>query len=321
MFFIVFANTLIYPVFAQSPTCAYCGEPILGYYVTIDGKPYHEACSWKILPRCAICGKMIESNYVRFEGKDYHRSCYYNEVAPRCDVCGEPLSGKYRTDFWGLKYHIEHEAELPRCDYCMRLISEGTTGGGRIYSDGRHLCNICFETAVMADSEVKSARYFVLGLLHGNGIDFNKENIDISLVDVPSLKQVSGADFDLNEMGFCKFEFTLVDKDTIEKNNTIYILSGLPELVFKGVLAHEMMHAWMNLSGIHDLPLDICEGSANYASYLVYATNNDKFAEYLIKNLDENPDPVYGEGFRKVKAIVSGNGINNWLKYLRDQNH
>ena len=31
----------------------------------------------------------------------------------------------------------------------------------------------------------------------------------------------------------------------------------------------------------------------------------------------ENPDSVYGEGFRKIKAYVEANGEPKWLEYVK----
>ena len=61
---------------------------------------------------------------------------------------------------------------------------------------------------------------------------------------------------------------------------------------------------------------DWCEGSCNYASFLVLESIDDEESRYGIQNLLDDPDPVYGEGFRRVKRFADENGRARWVALL-----
>lgn len=302
---------------AQNIHCDRCGLLITREYTSYNGGSYHNECFNKIALRCASCNRILYGEYITHEGVGYHQECYTNKIAPRCDVCNTAIFGEYRVDFWGLKYHTKHANELSRCDFCTRIICEATTKGGREYSDGRVTCNLCYKSAVNSDSKVKRNWKAVKKILNNNKIRFDDPKLTIQLVDVNRLIEVSGNKGVENEAGFCQYELLKRGNRIVEEKNTIYILHGMPETMFRGVLAHELMHAWMNMNKILNAPPKIREGSANYASYIVYATDKSDWAMFLIENLRKNPDTVYGDGFREIEEYVNQFGIPSWLRDLR----
>ena len=303
----------------ESLKCAYCAKEIQGEYIRYNGKNYHPACYEKIAPRCALCGALLQSEYIEVEGKLYHESCYLENVAPRCDICGQPIAGEYIVDFWGNKYHPVHQEQLPRCIYCNRLISDNTTNGGVEYADGRRVCRLCYNSAVLSDEQVESIAFSVRACLKKYAIEVDMASIPVRLIDQPTLMKLYGED-NPHSHGFCQYQEKSINGKVISRSNTIYILHGLPQRIFEGVLAHEMMHAWVNLNSVRRSDLWLNEGAANYASYLIHSQYSDKWSEYLINNLRQNPDKIYGGGFRKVEKIVQINGIDYLLSLLRQSN-
>ena len=300
-----------------APRCAYCNEIIDGEYVYSDEKTYHRQCYLDhIAIRCAICRELIEGNYIEHEGGKYHEHCYNEYIALHCDICGEPINGPYKIDFWGNKYHTEHDGEYPRCDYCQRLITAATTGGGRKYSDGRNICDICFENVVVSDLKVQSLCREIRSKLDIKGISIDISEVSVNLVDKNELSEKSG-DQNPKELGFTFCEEVYLNGETIKQSNSIYILTGLPEIVFKGVLVHEMMHVWFNSNTDHNQSPPLSEGACNYASYIIYTSENGKYAEFLLDNLEKDTDPAYGVGYRKVKNYIKQNGLFAFLKYLK----
>lgn len=301
-----------------APRCDTCGEIIEDEYIAAeDGKRYHKECYYKhIARRCAFCGEVIEGKYLEADGETYHKECYLNHVAPRCDVCGEPIVGQYRIDFWGNKYHLKHEDELPGCDYCRRLICEKLTGGGRQYLDGRNICEICRLDAVLSDRQARPIIDDIQAFLAEKGIVVDMSHVPVKLVDLDELSRISG-ESKPKELGFAHYEEVTLMGNKISRKNTIYILHGLPRTVFQGVLSHEMMHVWTNMNSDMRHSSRLSEGSANYATYLVYSRSEDKFSEFLLENIVGDTDPIYGEGFSLVKNYVDQKGLYALLKYLQ----
>lgn len=90
-------------------------------------------------------------------------------------------------------------------------------------------------------------------------------------------------------------------------SHSIYLFDHLPKIQFAGVLAHEMLHAWQNEKGI-SLPPPATEGFCNVGSYVVYEAIGTELARYFIRCLEGDPNPVYGDGFRKVIEVYRQSG-------------
>ena len=300
-----------------APRCVSCNEILEGEYVYADAKAYHKYCYLdNIALRCVICSELIEGNYMEHEGGKYHQHCYLENVALKCDICSEAIDGPYIVNFWNDKYHSSHDNEYPRCDYCQRLIAKTTTGGGITYNDGRNICNSCYKTAVF--SNVKAQKIFeeIRSVLHGKGISVDITDVPLYVVDRAELADKSN-DTNPKELGFTACDEASMNGEIISRRNSIYILAGLPELIFRGVLAHEMMHVWINVNTEHNQKPPLSEGAANYASYLIYSNQEGKYAEFLLDVLDKDKDRIYGDGYRKVKNYVRQNGLFAFLKYLK----
>ena len=305
------------PVVAQSDIkCAACGKKITGDYVVYSGKIYHKGCYQQIAPRCVHYGEILSGECVEAEGKPYHQECYINNAAEHCAVCGEPILGSYRVDFWGNKYHAEHEAAHPACDYCGRVVCERVTGGGVNYDDGRKVCNICLQSAVF-EEDIEPLILDVARILDDNGLRVDMKDVPVNLVDMKTLARLSGMTANTRELGFCRCNETKMLGKKVRQMNMIYLLYGLPKRVFESALAHEMMHVWMNRNAeMRPKPL-LAEGAANYASFIVLSQRDDKMARLLIKNLQEDPDLIYGLGFRSVRKYIDRKGLPAFIDYLR----
>jgi hypothetical protein len=307
---------------AQDPTCAACGNPITDQtWITVDGKAYHKTCA-----RCAHCGKMVTASddIIVHDGKMYHRHCYVDNVLPRCCVCNRPMDGTYFVDAWGNGFCSRHKDKVPRCDYCGRIISETTTSGGVTYGDGRHVCNICRRTAIEDKDDVKRSLREVRGMLAAYNIDIDLDRIEVELID--RNKMIRELDQGEETPGVTRTEYVHRDGDRGEMNHDIYMLHGMPRTYFNQVLAHELMHVWINRHHTHDQILGhdgskaFIEGSCNYAAYLVLRSYGTPEANHYIGRMLSNEDVHYGLGFREVKNFVDRFNINYWLSYLEDHN-
>ena len=109
-----------------------------------------------------------------------------------CTICLQPLNSEYSVDAWGNSFHSKHEKEGVFCHSCSRIISQGVTRGGYIYSDGRHLCSLCRITAVNDDSVIQTAYQSVISQFEKVGITQIPENILINLVNLQQLNKKAG---------------------------------------------------------------------------------------------------------------------------------
>lgn len=246
----------------------------------------------------------------------YHPQCYTDHILPRCDICENPLWGTYYTDFWGNSFHDNHATELPECHTCGRLICEGLTGGGYELSDGRKLCHICNETAVTGDFLLESSLSYVRRLLVYNGINNLPDEIPITLVDRQRLQQLSTA-YSKDMHGFTDHNIQTLNGLVVSKVSHIYILSHLPMIMFRAVLAHELLHVYLFERDL-DLRSDIREGFCNLGSEIVYADNPTDYANFRRLNMTRSPDPDYGVGYRKMSRLLDRRGWSYLLDSLEE---
>ena len=275
----------------------------------IGGKYYHRACR-----TCVLCGNIIHSDRVVSEGKVYHLRCL--KAGATCAVCGKQ-SRHYRTNFWGQAACVDH---AQTCMYCGRFLSAATHGGRQIkytYNrDGERcqkevpLCGLCERTLVASPENIERYRREVMEIFRKNGIEGIPEDIPIRLSDMVEEGKRMGR-------GLWGLNHSHISPSRERYSCEISIHCNLPETLFKGVLAHELMHSWLFLYAI-ELTDAECEGFCNLGKYLVLRSSNAPEAKYLISwILETNTDPVYGEGFRLMKKRLDKLGWRNLMRTLR----
>jgi hypothetical protein len=95
-----------------------------------------------------------------------------------------------------------------------------------------------------------------------------------------------------------------------------YLLTGMPETEMVQTLAHELMHVWQGVHNSLEEDDTLREGSANYAAYLVMKRMGSKEAQFVITCMLEDPSPVYGGGFRRVKKYGDKHGARQTLELI-----
>lgn len=230
----------------------------------------------------------------------------------KCDVCENRITERYITDSWGNKSHIRHfenklSIEYVLCDSCFRIISPNTSKGGYRHKDGRTICGICHNTAVNSEKKIKSSYKYVVELFNLVGFENMPKNIPISL----SWKN------ELSTNGLVEgiTLFSINSFNGKKSNHRIKVLTGLPKIRFEAVLAHELLHVWLNINNINMNKYE--EGFCNIGSTLVYNHYNNKFSNILNENMKTNPDIEYGVGFMEVKKLLKQKGWKKFLAYIK----
>lgn len=299
--------------------CEYCGKNIKGTFNVSEGKYYHNECYINyIRPRCKKCGLVINNAYIKDdEGFYYHPDCYKQEVLPICSVCGKYIEEKYYIDKWGNNAHIYHgKIKTKLCNSCGRIISYKTSNNGVEYNDGRTICGICDLSAVKNDSKILKAKHKILALLKEKGINKIPENVPIHLADKKMILKMGNNSVSEDSYGLTLTNVKTKNKDIVSQIHSIYILYGLPEIEFEGVLAHELLHVWINERQIKIKGKDL-EGFCNLGSAFVYQSYKTKHSEILLEKMYENKDKIYGDGFRKIMKIYEKEGIEGVFEFIK----
>lgn len=310
---------------AQHFVCKKCGKPIEGSYQKLLGDYYHPDCyESETAVKCAVCGQIITGEMITKDLKFYHPECYKKFIVPKCSVCLEPMGGEYKVDVYGNKFHAYHIGVLDQCEICGRIICSALTNGGRYYEDGRHICNLCYEKVEYNRQNIQDLLTKVIDKLNQMGIRLSKNNISVQVVDKNELKRISGMEKFNQLEGFCQSQGQTIYVNNTKKktnfNHKIFVLSGLPSLNIEGILAHELMHAWAAENTPDNQPPDVREGSCNYISYQYLIYSSDPDVKYLLLGMEKNTDPVYGQGFQKIRNKFYGKPISALLDYLKSGN-
>jgi hypothetical protein len=90
----------------------------------------------------------------------------------------------------------------------------------------------------------------------------------------------------------------------------------MPPALFQGVVAHELGHAWLHINTLTRLSQKDEEGFCELMSFAYYSGLGTDDSRYRMKCIEENPDPIYGEGFREVRAIQRRYGFVEFIRLL-----
>ncbi|MCF8241526.1 MAG: hypothetical protein K9J16_09070 [Melioribacteraceae bacterium] len=299
--------------------CAACNKPIEGNYMEANNNYYHTTCyENSIVQKCSVCGKPLVGELITYKGKDYHKKCFEDEIALRCSLCNGIISGNYLKDFWGNIYHSDHKNNHERCDYCQRFISEKLTGGGFTYDDSRTICGLCYKRSVNDITKASEILNNVKLALAAKGIRFDWEKIPVKLVNKNELQElVNEGDVTPDIRGFAHQDYKTQNDKIIERNFIIYLLSGMPYEDVQTVAVHELMHIWQYLNARQNNKPQFNEGSCEFAAFLIAADIPGDYGKYLREQISSNVDPIYGEGFRRVRKMVEAQGKTFWLETLK----
>lgn len=280
--------------------------------VEIGGKYYHRACRI-----CYKCGKLIDDDFLHpkqeFDGHSYHFNCLHS--AKTCCICGKETR-RYVRDYWGNVACEEHGSV---CQYCGSIIRTGQSfkytyvkDGERVILD-RQICDKCAESIVKTQEQIECCRSEIMSVFKAYGITGIPEDIPIRLSDMKEESERRGE-------GIWGLNCGRISSSRSRYSCEISIHENLPYLVFKGVLAHELLHSWIALYSIN-LPNNEEEGFCNLGKFLILKQEKSKEADYLIHwALEENDDSIYGDGYRLMKKRLEKLGWKGLMDALLWEN-
>ena len=295
---------------SAQPVCKGCGYPIQGNYVTAM-----EACWHPEHFVCASCGRPINGvRYRPYQDAPYHIDCYDNTIAPRCAYCNRPLVKEYLVDHWGTRYCAEHQHQYPRCAYCQRLVPPADQEQGA--EDVR--CPLCRSSAIESADDARPIFKKLIQWVSGQGLRYNNLPLSLELCGHARLAYYLNERGQSHSLGATMSKIYSLDGRVVRSEVTgVAVLLGLPSVLFQGVTIHELGHVWLVVQGIQDLPSWAEEGFCELLSYRYYNELNTPESQYHATNIARNPDPVYGEGFRRVSARADALGFARFVEALQ----
>ncbi len=298
----------------SQPVCMGCGQPIWGNYFTALGGTWHPEHFV-----CAACGRPImDASFNMYQGAPYHALCYAQQIAPRCAYCGKPLLGEYFVDSWGTAYCKQHQQEYPLCAYCGRLVPPDQQEQPSSESSEAMRCSICRASAIEAVDEAKPLFIRVKQWVGNQGLVYKNLPLRLELCDRARLATLLKEHNQVHSLG-ATISSTYTQNGHVVRTEVggVAVLRGLPAMLFQGVTVHELGHVWLIVHGIENLPPWAEEGFCELLSYRFYTEMNTPESLHHARAIEQNTNPVYGAGFKRVCARVDALGFARFLDILR----
>lgn len=317
---------------AEKIYCDQCENEIRpgSSYLAVGEKIFCSAeCYEKTLPKCSVCGEPLRNGGFESKGKMFCSEKCYKTTWNKCHLCGKSISSGY---------HFNDNNEIVFCSSCMELpkcFNCGHPTDHRKLLDGRYICTDCDKTSIDDPEAAYELIAEVREVMEKKMKLHTAHKIDYKLVDVVSLKKESETEYSegFMEQGLFVNEQrikTIVrtksilgiefDKNTEEETKNAYrilMLYSLPRDKFIEVAAHELAHDWMQENYPNIADLKISEG---WAEFVATQVNNHYGNTHLNTRMKNNPDPVYGEGYRYVAGYAKEHGVSGLYKLFEEMN-
>lgn len=300
--------------------CDACKQPLEKNFYPKGERLYHESCYERMfVPRCAQCGEAIKGRYVSDESGRFHPDCYTQLHNLICSICNESIQGQYLYDHWGNKAHPQHpQGKTSSCHVCARLVAP-EAHNSKSLKDGRMLCGPCHADEISTFQAIQAAKIEVIQQMQTVGFDYIPDYVKVELSpDQQLLNERLRASPTGNIHGFTRTAQRNIPQYGLILEHSISVLSGLPRVAFMSVLAHELLHVWINENNLKHLSHAEVEGFCNLGGALICRNDGGELAQVLLRRMDEDPDPAYGAGYRAMAWRLERLGWPALIAALRD---
>src|SRR5205085_12660892 len=154
--------------------------------------------------------------------------------------------------------------------------------------------------------------------VNSQGLMYNNLHLSLEFVDRPKLATLLQSHAEPHSLGVTLSTTHTLNGQVVQTQvDGIAVLRGLPPTLFQGVTIHELGHVWLVVQGIKSLPLWAEEGFCELLSYRFYSELATDESRYRAQGIENNPDRVYGDGFRRVRALADAMGFKRFVETLR----
>jgi len=224
---------------------------------------------------------------------------FASRKADRCIVCRGAIRGRFRKDAFGICVCVDHAKSTVQCRWCTRLVARSLG------------CSVCKAAAIVDTQRAKLIFKEIAGWCSRQGLRFDPANVGFKLGG-----DIAGAGGTTNQHRLGVTESLLNVKDNGLRKVTVSVIPGMPEPLFRSVVAHECVHVWTAIHRIRQTQVAE-EGLAEVVSYLYVKSRRGLDYTVLARRMEKNPDPVYGSGFRSVQATVEYRGLRQYIRSLQ----
>jgi len=249
---------------------------------------------------CALCGRPIRGRYFQHEGRVICEKDYLAKVAPRCFFCGVVLEGTYLVNPMG-QHACHRHGHGPTCTSCNRWLGpEERLHPPRFL--GSTPCRQCLLSAVDVPQLRSYGNAFGARALRAAGLELKAQpRIPLRLDSAVNIRNLRGAGAKAVEGVTLTIIHTLDGREHSREVQGIVVLGGLAQDHFEAVLAHEFGHVWLFNERLDPGSELLVEGFCELVKYLWLEQLGTPLAKAIQRRTQDNPDPVYGGGFRRVK--------------------
>ena len=214
-----------------------------------------------------------------------------------CPVCGHTMTIRRGVALTGEQFCDRHLEETP-CALCaMPADARGLA---------LPLCRRCAATSIHTQADVGRELPRVKRQLAALGIR-TVTPVRVKLASPETLRGIAGD----HALGVTVTQ----GMDVVD----LLVLKDLPLLKFGTVVAHEVMHAYMTQNGFGQVPARVAEGLCQLLAYAWIIRQDGMLSTAERRQIEENPDPVYGDGFRHVYEAVRRVGVRHTLATVKQQ--
>lgn len=179
-------------------------------------------------------------------------------------------------------------------------------------------CPTCRANAIETIDQARPIFTRLIQWVNAQGLVYNNLPLSLELVDRPRLAELLKGQTRSDSLGATMSTIQTVNGRIMStKVDKVAVLEGLPSIVFQGVTIHELGHVWLIVHDIKGLPSWAEEGFCEFLSHRYYTQLNTGESRYHAKSIESNPNPIYGDGFRRVRGIADAKGFRQLVETMR----
>jgi hypothetical protein len=266
--------------------------------------------------RCSACGKPIRGPFAVQDDQPYHPPCHAERFGLRCFFCGQAFTGTFVVNSLGQRACRLHD-HGPACASCGRWLGPEECLQRADPAFATVLCRPCRVRAVGTRELQDYGNPFGTAALGELGLQLRLAiQVPIRLETLARIRQLNGPGQAQAE-GITQTQVETLDgRETVRSIREIIVAGGLAREHFEGILAHEFGHVWLFHRKLDRHAGLVAEGFCELVKHRWLTRLGTPLARELQRKQEDNPDPVYGNGFRLLRQHWDRAGSQGVLDLL-----